>query len=137
MRYLLKRLLFLVLIFYAQSVNATVDETHNKAQVWDSFFEEFLLRNHSTRRVSDLEKFIRTMKVLNFYQVPIEVSKHRQFFLASKWIINAARGHSGKSMSDRLASELISAANGEGGAIKKKEDTHRMAEANRAFAHFR
>ena len=71
------------------------------------------------------------------YQVPIEVSRNRQFFLASKWIINSARGHSGKSMSDRLASELISAANGEGGAVKKKEDTHRMAEANRAFAHFR
>ena len=71
------------------------------------------------------------------YQVPIEVSRHRQFFLASKWIINAARSHSGRSMSDRLASELISAANNEGGAIKKKEDTHRMAEANRAFAHFR
>ena len=71
------------------------------------------------------------------YQVPIEVSRHRQFFLASKLIINAARSHSGRSMSDRLASELISAANNEGGAIKKKEDTHRMAEANRAFAHFR
>ena len=71
------------------------------------------------------------------YQVPIEVSRSRQFFLAAKWIINSARSHSGKSMSDRLASELISAANGEGGAIKKKEDTHRMAEANRAFAHFR
>ena len=71
------------------------------------------------------------------YQVPIEVSRNRQFFLASKWIINSSRSHSGKSMSARLASELISAANGEGGAVKKKEDTHRMAEANRAFAHFR
>jgi small subunit ribosomal protein S7 len=71
------------------------------------------------------------------YQVPIEVSRNRQFFLASKWIINSTRSHSGKSMSERLASELISAANGEGGAVKKKEDTHRMAEANRAFAHFR
>ena len=71
------------------------------------------------------------------YQVPIEVSRNRQFFLASKWIINSARSNSGKSMSNRLASELISAANGEGGAVKKKEDTHRMAEANRAFAHFR
>ena len=71
------------------------------------------------------------------YQVPIEVSRNRQFFLASKWIINSSRSHSGKSMSERLASELISAANGEGGAVKKKEDTHRMAEANRAFAHFR
>ena len=71
------------------------------------------------------------------YQVPIEVGKHRQFFLASHWIINAARGRSGKAMKERLAAELISAASNEGGAIKKKEDTHRMAEANRAFAHFR
>ena len=71
------------------------------------------------------------------YQVPIEVPRHRQFFLASHWIINSARSRSGKSMADCLALELISAANNEGGAIKKKEDTHRMAEANRAFAHFR
>ena len=71
------------------------------------------------------------------YQVPIEVPKHRQFFLASHWLINAARSRSGKPMQERLAAELISAANNEGGAIKKKEDTHRMAEANRAFAHFR
>ena len=71
------------------------------------------------------------------YQVPIEVPKNRRFYLASQWIINAAIGRSGKPMSEKLASELISAANGEGGAIKKKDDTHRMAEANKAFAHFR
>ena len=71
------------------------------------------------------------------YQVPIEVPRHRQFFLAAKWIIASARSRSGKSMPERLALELISAANDEGGAIKKKEDVHRMAEANRAFAHFR
>ena len=71
------------------------------------------------------------------YQVPIEVPRNRSFYLASLWIINAAKARSGKPMSERLASELISAANNEGGAIKKKEDTHRMAEANRAFAHFR
>jgi small subunit ribosomal protein S7 len=71
------------------------------------------------------------------YQVPIEVPPHRQFFLASHWIINAARKRTGKPMFEKLATELIAAANQEGGAIKKKEDTHRMAEANRAFAHFR
>ena len=71
------------------------------------------------------------------YQVPIEVPRNRSFYLASLWIINAAKSRSGKPMSERLASELISAANNEGGAIKKKEDTHRMAEANKAFAHFR
>ena len=71
------------------------------------------------------------------YQVPIEVPKNRRFYLASQWVIKAASGRSGKPMEDKLASELISAANGEGGAIKKKDDTHRMAEANKAFAHFR
>ena len=71
------------------------------------------------------------------YQVPIEVPRGRRFYLASQWIINAAISRSGKPMSEKLAAELISAANGEGGAIKKKDDTHRMAEANKAFAHFR
>ena len=71
------------------------------------------------------------------YQVPIEVPRGRRFYLASHWLINAAVGRSGKPMSEKLASELISAANGEGGAVKKKDDTHRMADANKAFAHFR
>jgi len=70
------------------------------------------------------------------YQVPIEVPKSRQFYLSSHWIINSAVGRAGKPMAERLATELIAAANNEGGAIKKKDDTHRMAEANRAFAHF-
>tara|TARA_S200000501_G_scaffold339347_1_gene346881 strand:+ start:11695 stop:12159 length:465 start_codon:yes stop_codon:yes gene_type:complete len=71
------------------------------------------------------------------YQVPIEVPRNRRFYLASHWIISAAKTRSGKPMAEALASELISAANDEGGAIKKKDDTHRMAEANKAFAHFR
>ena len=71
------------------------------------------------------------------YQVPIEVPRNRRFYLASQWIINAASNRSGKPMSEKLATELIAAANGDGGAIKKKDDTHRMAEANKAFAHFR
>ena len=71
------------------------------------------------------------------YQVPIEVPKKRRFYLAAQWIINASKGRSGKPMAEKLAAELISAANGDGGAIKKKDDTHRMAEANKAFAHFR
>ena len=71
------------------------------------------------------------------YQVPIEVPRGRRFYLASQWIINAAASRSGKPMADKLATELISAANGDGGAIKKKDDTHRMADANKAFAHFR
>ena len=63
--------------------------------------------------------------------------KKRAFYLASLWIINASKNSSGRPMSEKLASELIAAANGDGNAIKKKEDTHRMADANKAFAHFR
>ena len=71
------------------------------------------------------------------YQVPIEVPRNRRFYLASHWIISAAKTRSGKPMAEALASELISAANDEGGARKIKDDTHRMAAANTAFAHFR
>jgi small subunit ribosomal protein S7 len=70
------------------------------------------------------------------YQVPIEVPNRRQFYLAAQWIIDSAKKKSGSPMSSRLAGELLSASNNEGNAIKKKEDTHRMAEANKAFAHF-
>ena len=69
--------------------------------------------------------------------MPIEVPRKRAFYLASLWIIKASNSSSGKPMSQKLASELIAAANGDGNAIKKKEDTHRMADANKAFAHFR
>ena len=71
------------------------------------------------------------------YQVPVEVPPRRQNSLAIRWLVNAARSRSGKSMIEKLANELIDASRGQGGAVKKKEDTHRMAEANRAFAHFR
>lgn len=71
------------------------------------------------------------------YQVPIEVRPDRRVALAFRWIIQYARSRGDKSMALRLAKELMSAANGEGGSIKKKDDTHRMAEANKAFAHFR
>ncbi|MCP4634701.1 MAG: 30S ribosomal protein S7 [candidate division Zixibacteria bacterium] len=71
------------------------------------------------------------------YQVPVEVRPDRRTALAIRWILGFARGRSGKSMSDRLAEELIAAFNNEGSSIKKKDDTHRMAEANKAFAHFR
>ena len=71
------------------------------------------------------------------YQVPIEVNSNRRIALAMRWIIGYSKSRKGKSMIDRLSSELISAANNEGSSIKKKEDTHRMADANKAFAHFR
>jgi small subunit ribosomal protein S7 len=70
------------------------------------------------------------------YQVPMEVDKDRRNTLAMRWIIAAARAGKGQPMADKLAQELINAYNGEGAAIRKKEDTHRMAEANKAFAHF-
>jgi small subunit ribosomal protein S7 len=71
------------------------------------------------------------------YQVPIEVRPDRRTALASRWLISYARNRSEKSMSERLAGELLAASRGEGGTIKKKDDTHRMAEANKAFAHYR
>ncbi len=70
------------------------------------------------------------------YQIPVDVRPERKFVLASRWIIDIARKKTGKPMSERLADELLAAYNNEGEAIKKKQDTHRMAEANRAFAHF-
>lgn len=70
------------------------------------------------------------------YQVPREVRPERRFVLALRWIIGAARAKKGKGMADKLAEEIIAASKNEGSAIKKKLDMHRMAEANRAFAHF-
>jgi small subunit ribosomal protein S7 len=71
------------------------------------------------------------------YQVPMEVSAERRFTLASRWILAAAKSRSGKSFSERLAGELLDAANNTGAAIRRKEETHKMAEANRAFSHYR
>ncbi len=70
------------------------------------------------------------------YQVPREVRSERKFMLAARWIIAAARAKKGKPMTEKLAEEILAASKNEGAAIKKKQDTHRMAEANRAFAHF-
>jgi small subunit ribosomal protein S7 len=71
------------------------------------------------------------------YQIPTEVRGDRKAAVAMKWIIQYSRDRNGKSMSDKLASEIVAASKGEGSAFKKKEDTHKMAEANKAFAHFR
>ena len=71
------------------------------------------------------------------YQVPTEIRESRREALAMRWIIAAARNRSGKSMAEKLAAELLDAYNSTGAAFKKKEDTHRMAEANKAFSHFR
>ncbi len=71
------------------------------------------------------------------YQVPVEVRDKRRRTLAIRWLVSYARSRSEKTMAEKLANELMAAAKGEGGTIKKKDDTHRMAEANKAFAHFR
>jgi small subunit ribosomal protein S7 len=71
------------------------------------------------------------------YQVPVEVSQHRGTSLSIRWLINYSRGRGEKTMRDRLAGELLDASTGKGNAIKKREDTHKMAEANKAFAHYR
>ncbi len=71
------------------------------------------------------------------YQVPIEISEGRRMALAMRWIIGYSKSRKGQTMADRLAAELLAAANNDGSAVKKKEDTHRMAEANKAFSHFR
>lgn len=71
------------------------------------------------------------------YQVPIEVRPERRSSLAIRWLVQYSRARGERTMSERLAAEIMDAANGTGGAVKKREDTHRMAEANKAFAHYR
>jgi small subunit ribosomal protein S7 len=71
------------------------------------------------------------------YQVPVEVRKGRDLALSMRWLIKSSRERGGKSMAEKLAAELIDASKGQGNAVKKREDTHKMAEANRAFAHYR
>jgi small subunit ribosomal protein S7 len=70
-------------------------------------------------------------------QVPVEIAPERRMTLTMRWILGASRSRGGKSMAEKLAGELMDAAQGQGSAIKKREDTHKMAEANRAFAHYR
>ena len=71
------------------------------------------------------------------YQVPVEVRPTRREALAMRWLVDSARGRNEKTMASRLAGELVDAADGRGGAVRKREDTHRMADANRAFSHYR
>jgi len=71
------------------------------------------------------------------YQVPVEVRPERSLSLAMRWLVQSARARAGRSMAEKLAAELIDASKGQGATVKKRDDTHRMAEANRAFAHYR
>ena len=83
-----------------------------------------------------LELKVRRVGAAN-YQVPIEVSAERRVTLGLRWLVNYARLRNEKSMEDKLAAEIIDAANGTGASVKKRDDTHKMAEANRAFAHYK
>ena len=71
------------------------------------------------------------------YQVPVDIRAERRLALAMRWLLRAARARGGRSMAEKLAAELLDAASGQGATIKRREDTHRMAEANRAFVHYR
>ena len=83
-----------------------------------------------------LELKVRRVGAAN-YQVPVEVSAERRVTLGLRWLVNYSRLRNEKSMEDRLANEIIDAANGTGASVKKREDTHKMAEANKAYAHYR
>ncbi len=114
-------------------------------QIYDAFdiMEERLKRspleifNQAIRNVSPIME-VRPRRVGGAtYQVPMEVPPHRQFALATRWIIQAARSRPGKSFYEKVAAELIDAFNETGAAVRKREEAHRMAEANRAFSHYR
>ena len=104
-------------------------------------------RRRATKRSSCWKRRLRTLSLMvevksrrvggATYQVPVEVRPARRQTLAMRWVIDAARKRSEKSMAHRLAHELLDAAENRGTAVKKKEDTHRMAEANKAFSHYR
>jgi len=108
---------------------------------------QIMEQKESKEPVSILEKAVRNATPLlevkprrvggATYQVPVEVRPERSFSLALRWLTKSARARAGKSMAEKLAAELSDASKGEGATIKKREDTHRMAEANRAFAHYR
>lgn len=111
--------------------------------------ETFTIINEKTKEnpVQVLEKAVKNTTPLvevkarrvggSTYQVPIEVSRYRGTTLSLRWLIKAAKDRSGRTIATKLANELIDAANGIGNAVRRREETHRMAEANKAFAHFR
>jgi small subunit ribosomal protein S7 len=123
---------------------------HGKKSVAQQIFYDALDLVESRARRSGLEVFEQAIKNVTpmievkprrvggaTYQVPVEVRADRQESLAIRWLIGTARKRPGKSMAEKLANELLDAANNTGQTVKKREDTHRMAEANRAFAHYR
>lgn len=121
-----------------------------KKSIAEAIFYSALLKIEDKTKKSGLETFEKAMNdvkpVLEIksrrvggatYQVPVEVREKRRVSLAIRWLVLFAKQRNEKTMSDRLAAEFVAATKNEGGAIKKKDDTHRMAEANKAFAHFK
>ena len=115
-------------IFYgAMDIIGQRDNTEEPFAVFDKAMEKVRPRVEvKSRRVGGAT-----------YQVPVEIRPERRNALAIRWIIGFAKNRGGKSMTEKLANELLDAYNNRGGAVKKREDTHRMAEANKAFAHYR
>ena len=114
-------------IFYDAMDNIKERTGENEYEIWRSALQ------NATPQVE-----VRSRRVGGAtFQIPTEIPGNRKTAIGIKWLIRFARERSGKGMADKLANELIAASKGEGSAVKRKEDTHRMAEANRAFAHFR
>ena len=122
---------------------------NGKRTIAERIAHEALEKAGTTVKTEPLEMFAQALKNIGplvevkskriggaNYQVPVEVGRDRRNTLALRWILEAARGQKGKAMSEKLAGEMVNAFHGEGAAIKKKQDTHKMAEANKAFAHF-
>ena len=121
-----------------------------KKSIAEAIFYEAIDILNDRQKTEDLDGFKKAIKNVSpllevkskrvggaTFQVPMDVSKKRKFALASRWILKASRSKSGKRFALSLAAELNDACNNEGAAIKKKDETHRMAEANKAFAHFK
>ncbi len=116
-------------------------------KIFYSAVEKMDAKNEETKGIELFEKAIENVKPLlevrsrrvggANYQVPVEVRPERQQTLSIRWIVDAARKRNERNMADRIANELLEAADEKGSAFKKREDTHRMAEANKAFAHYR
>jgi small subunit ribosomal protein S7 len=140
----------------ARYQNVTVAKLINKVMMWGKknkaqriVYEalDIMAQQGSKAPVTDLEHAVRNvtpqLKVKSrrvggaTYQVPVEVDPRVGLSLAIRWLVESARARSGKSMSEKLAAELSDATKGQGVTVKKRDDTHRMAEANRAFAHYR
>ena len=103
----------------------------------DPKFGDLVISKFMNNLMIDGKKSVAEKIVYATYQVPVEVRPDRRKALAIRWIISSARSRGEDTMGDRLSSELIDAANNKGNSVKKREDTHKMAEANRAFAHYR